>query len=72
VWLNKFQSLYIYFGLNSLSLEGIIKEDDKTEVAGYRRISTASSVSGYGTESEKDPQHLGGTNWRWSYRKGIN
>ena len=56
------------------SVEGIVREDDVMRVEGYRRISTASSVSGYGTESERDPNHFydnRGPHWRWSFRKST-
>ncbi|XP_035709519.1 ras-specific guanine nucleotide-releasing factor 2-like isoform X3 [Folsomia candida] len=55
------------------NLEGIVKEDDPRMDEGYRRISTTSTVSGYGTESDRDPAIMydssKGPHWRWSYRK---
>lgn len=58
------------------SLEGIVKEDDPRMDEGYRRISTTSTVSGYGTESDRDPAIMydssKGPHWRWSYRKSKN
>jgi hypothetical protein len=40
-------------------LDGIVKEDDGIRLEdGYRRISTTSTVSGYGTESDRDPMGM--------------
>jgi hypothetical protein len=54
-------------------MEGIIREEDVRLEDGYRRISTTSTVSGYGTESDRDPTAMyeggKGPHWRWSYRK---
>jgi len=58
------------------SMDGIIREEDvRLDPDGYRRISTTSTVSGYGTESDRDPTQMydtsKGPHWRWSYRKSI-
>lgn len=56
------------------SMDGIVVKEEldygmRLEPDAYRRISTTSTVSGYGTESDRDPEGKG-PHWRWSYRKG--
>lgn len=51
----------------------VVKEEEygiRLEPDAYRRISTTSTVSGYGTESDRDPEGKG-PHWRWSYRKST-